>query len=1218
MRHPNRRAYLKLLLPSILVFVFLQGAGFRQQETPPNSSVVPADIIILVDRSKSLDFVYDDVIDSVRFTLRYLETFDNGGKFRVSVIPFWGDVRTENTQLRRLRPEFWNEFNREIGSSPKDNTDFSRAFCQLQRTIENQQGPGIDRPIIVFLFSDGKSEPFGDTYRNDRRFSDCFEELQGTPGGYKSPTFDTELASDVFENIQSRNFLERKPTLYTVAFRTPENLENEDTLWWRNLSSDYFPFCTLENNDNECVKVKEKIHLLDFLSKVLGEELFNGRVESFKKSDVATIEIQPRRYSTEMRISVLGKNNVTLLNPDGRLISPIKSEDDFLIYSALLRENDLTKNWKLSLPLGTDYRINFVEPSLQFVNYPKYVWTEGSFSISIEAIGSGAERLPDRISIELVDVNNKTVQASQGYLSRYGKNTWVGTFYVEEDVEPERYTIHVKDDELASLFINSVFPFDVFQSPQFGLAVSNYDPKSRNWFFTIPIQRTDYLPENPVVLGEFSLIDDNALEKKVRAEIVDGKAILSIRSEDVPAGEYRIDVKLLSGVMKGNIITPEVKSLFLANMYVVPNIESVFIDNQHRKVEVSLSSYYEYKNLLIELVDLNDNKRRSTDLNCDVQEDDAVCRAFFPINLEDATAPFEYNHLILKGTLVSDSGREISLADIPYDGAFNKVPFSEAMVAVLRPYEDFLEILFPILVAIPIILTLLYRQRFHPQLVSNALNLELERKVGLPIDQKKDDLENYSIEKVIRDILLPHKIIPLPWFYSAEKKSKNLFTWLTAENSILNTETLSALEKVIDDEPRRSHRNELWGRYKETIFGFIVNTSRDLFDVFDLINQTKYKIGNRSHLLERAKDLRDILTNPDIHPARSRQIENVLRTYEFLLGIQEHPVNKNILENSMIHDPYLGKLFNRLSRGITMPAAVRSILPVGKNSNKIIVDFELNKDHLFALGVDMGGVSPTCYYLKLRPEKTNTESQLFCVKDFELAQGLDFCDWEQPLLGAQFRLIVDRPEKEISINLGIVGLDKEGQVLEITRADIDGQRDNDPSWFEFVVVKNAWGRKISYDSRLDIAKEFCDDEELEKIKNVLKSANLPDMPSNYELDYRTILRFGGWKILQSENDYSLRELEIFRDMCIDVIGNDINLNRFGDVRNTTYEESRGKKNKYLFARNFDRAQNAEFFIPILDRNTFEDNYLIPVAHKRVLDKILNNIKKGNIGSNYGS
>ena len=1087
MNHLGRRAYLKLLLSSILVFFFLQGAVFKRQDTSP---IAPADIIILVDRSKSLDFVYKDVVDSVRFTLRYLETFDpNGSNFRVSVIPFAGDVKADTT-LEYLRPGFWKGFENEFSIGIQDNTDFSRAFCQLQRTMANQQGPGIDRQVIVFLFSDGESFPFGDTFANDRRFQDCFSDIPGIPTGYKTPILDSQFAVSIFENIITRNFSQQKPTLYTVAFQTPEHVkEDVNGSWWRDISSDYVAFCEEENGDGFCIKTDNKPHLVDFLNKVLASNLSGLQFEPFRKSDSTTVEIQPNRYTMEMRVSILGKDGVSLDDPHGNVQQPIKSEVDFLIYKIFVEKNDFNKTWLLTLPKSTDYRVDYINPAIRIVTLPRFAWAGHPFEFGIESVGQGnEERLPEEITVRLVDNQGRLVSESVTNLIRTSSTKWTGTLNLETRSQSGPYSIQLADKELDRLIADGEAKrlVDVLNPSQLGIMVPTYEPSTKTWIVMTPILNIDALPSYPTVEANAILVGREDVERKIPAEIKNGRVMIILDANKYPAGVYLFNLKLNSGISKWGL-TPEEYRSFPIKLYVIPTIEKV--NGLRRSVELTLSNYFPYEGLYIEVVNENKEVRRSDKLICKSNDGLVKCLGNMPPNREDINSDFRYSKVVLIGELASDN--EIFLAESPQTGILGSVSWTEVLLSWFEP------IIIPLLqgllavIGLAIVYYIVFTTRVSPQARAQKAIV----KVNKPGAAGRGDTKKKLYSNLLRVGRIP--------LWNRINQVRDCLIVLVRQEAFAPTLDLTAFEIIEDAISREfddTQRGMLNGVFKQAIADLLLLPVPNLIRFYNIINHDElesFKIIDNSDVIKRA-DWFSQLNGRINNIAIATAIGNSADFYRHLLGIMGRGINLIGV------DPLINQIIIKMTGKTTIrPISIQHF------ESEVVLDFEVPDGYLSYSNVR---INPSILYLTCSPDIAKNETRAICIGEF----GLHLYQWGTPLSGTKLRLII--PSSNVTnfrISVGITGITRRGNeilLLSLTTLERDA---GDRNWFDNNVIRNAWGgvnpRNINRIASC-VQQRHCNN-----YYGLYQGFIQKYYLANGDDSVENIIRFAGWKALSPDN-----------------------------------------------------------------------------------------------------
>lgn len=684
MQHLNRGLYLKLILLSILAFFLFQGANLWQQPEPP---IEPADIYVLVDRSKSLDFVAKDLTESVEFTLRYLQTFDpRGDSFRVAIIPFWGKTR-DDFSLQPMEPEFWEDFvNKFSPATPADNdyknTDFSRVFCQLRRTLKNQQIRGYNRQTVILLFSDGKSQPFGDTKAWDVKIQDCFSDLSlpSDVDDLKTSDLDVQFAASIFDAILKNNVAPKLPKLYTVIYKTTQriadekaedDLKNTSNTWWIKPSNEYLPYCVEESSDTgDCSKTGDKAGLLDFLNRVVVSGLLKLPVVPFQTSRTTTIEIRPHAYTMEMRISVLrNRQDVHLSDANNREQPPLPDMGaDFSIYRIPVPPETSSQVWRLTMPIGSDYRIDYVEPALQFAPPSHDAWTGNPFEVDLETLpeSPSAERLPDEIAVHLADTYGRPISGSEMIVNRYGRNHWTGVLNSRSEFAAGFYTLYLDNPDLQLLLApdKAGREINMHKPAHLGDLKPHYEPKTQNWILTISVVNAESLP-NYIVEAYSSLNGGLQDSKTPSPKIENGQIIFNLSEKDYPAGEYQFDLKLMPQRVPPEGMPPKENRSFVVNLYTLPKIEKVQIDSPGLIIGLSLSNYYpsQYQNLYVELVNPDDDRVNyfSEKLDCRPQKKVSFCSGQVLVNWsEDFATEYKFNKIILRGKLTS--GNEITLS----------------------------------------------------------------------------------------------------------------------------------------------------------------------------------------------------------------------------------------------------------------------------------------------------------------------------------------------------------------------------------------------------------------------------------------------------------------------------------------------------------------------------------------------------------------------------
>ncbi len=1161
MQHPNRGLYLKLILLSISVFLLFQGAN-RWQAGPP---IEPADIIILVDRSKSLDFVSDDVIEAVEFTLRYLETFNQGGNnFRVAIIPFGGATKP-GASLEALNPGFWKNFDHRFGPDLL-NTDFSRAFCQLQRTIANQQVTKNERQTIVLLFSDGKSEPFKDTPARDLMMQECFPSLQVPSNGYKSAEVDVEFAASIFKDIVKNNVAPKPPVLYTVIYKTSQRIDQEKTLgdsrdtWWQ-ISANYLAYCVEESLDTgDCAKVGEKSQLLDFLNEFLVSKLLGAHGAPFQKSSETITEIRARAYTMELRVSVLRNHeDIRLVDAAGREQSPFRDTGpDFSIYRIMIPPDGPGRSWRLTMPISSDYRVDYLEPMLRFALPAHIAWAGHAFEVHIEMPPSapGAERLPEEMVVKLVDSAKRPVPGSETTLMRQGRTRWTGVLHTRNEAAPGPYSIHLADSELERLVLPSEHEraVEVHRPAQLGDLQTHYDPKTESWNLVVPILNAENLPVNPVIRAKSVLVGGNTPEKQTDAliDIENRKATLHLLANQFPAGVYHFDLTLNQGMLDGSILTPEIYKSFPVTLYIIPSIENVDVDEVNRRVDLSLSNYFPYENLYAEFVNFNGETRRSENLSCIPHNGGADCSGEVVFFLKDINSTYSFTKITLKGKLAS--GNEVFLAESPEVGTFSVIPpgvvfgpilgsllniiavISPVIIMVIATIINITVVLLPVGIGIVIGIIVLYWARFTPREIVKHAQARIDNESSKNIAQRTPKHIIYGQD------FFPSTIIPIKFYSDILTKVANLEAWMgqkLANPTKSDLEDFKAIEKAIDLVPHEDGSDQLEKAYKDRFQNALLNHSQ-LRDVMILMNKTKFRIENQSKFLERAKWIAKIVRDNN-NGIRNRaaaanlpNLRKISRIYDFLLGTPNQLITPADWQLGIQLDPLIDNLNNQINR--EMKIAIKNVNVEtfdDKMHSKTIVDFELPPNLLQILDINTR-ISPTVFCLSA-PDSIKNSSKIFCVENFEQAQGLNTYNWDAPLWGTQFRLITENPDLNdlAKIKLEIPNLNKSVAIpLNVASFGI-----REATWFEDCVMNNVWG--VNFNPALSIvisdpalpatipSKPDCNMQPYNKCQKII--ANWINNPS-----HQNILRLGGWVVLSDMNHINQDTLAVFQNMLFDI------------------------------------------------------------------------------------
>ncbi len=1247
MHHSNRRVSLKILLPLMLVFLFLQGAGFSQPEPPPNSSVRPADIIILVDRSKSLDFVYDDVIDSVRFTLSYLETFDPDGRnFRVSIIPFAGNVKIK-PEFRRLQSEFMRDFNREFGTGSQDNSDFSRAFCEAKKIIDAQRVNGYERQILVFLFSDGDSYPFGDTLANDQLISECVDEKLYGPEDIKKPLIDIELAETIFKEIKDDAVsLQSQPVFfYTVALHTAERIDNDaKTDWWENISDNYMPYCRVENSNGNCIRSEDKVKLIDFLNSVFATQLLDMQASPFIKAEIESVEIQPNKYTSEMQVSVLNRQGVRLFDSSNRLLNPIQNDTEFLIYRIPISGYGNNGKWILQIPLNTFYKIDYLDPKVTFTQLPDYVWTDDTFEIRINVNGENRERkFPEEIFVSLLDNTGEPIEQSDSTLTRQGKNNWNGVLRIGENLPKGVYRVVFNDPEIDSLVsVNEKEPLvTLLLSPRIDGLATAYDSTAHRWTIRVPIINKENLPSNPILTGMYSLVGGkDAFVRPVQVGINDGELIIVLEEkENLLAGAYQFSIELMPGLLNGVISTPDINYSFSANLYVVPTIEDVVVDENQRSVELILSNFYQYKGLHVELLGMSGDERETGDLECALEQfGNAKCYGKIDFDIRDITSEYKFDRVVLIGQLAS--GDEIPLAEKETSGQLKSLP----PLLVLRPVLIFCSAIIIIFFLFLFMYWSFYNKKLRPNLVAQTTTDGLRSVHSVASTDVKNKLfyrilfsgvrtdENLVLNRkkeIIIRTLLPRTRIPILGYSTIGKKTENLIEWIILQlnnNQNVQDEDFKAVESVIDEETSFAHRDRLKDGYKGAFRRALGDTSLPLDNTFKVLNRTpSFRINSRSDFLEhRVRKINEFIDGFDnngfvVHDDRRDDLRRLLNIYRFVLGAENETINVEDIRRTSGMDYLVGDYFDDLNGNIVEACRLGArvhYVKVDHEKNKLIIDFELPRRILLPVRQDIGVVIPSMYYLRLEPDKTYPNGQFFCIRDFELAAGLQVYEWDSnpvqgtPLEGFVFRLIVDNPEKVHKITLGsIVSGSSESTVLEIPHNGMELDS-NDPQWFERNLMQSVWGNGIIYNAGIpaNIGKEKIKADKYQENFQLLFECGIIDKlfdPSDPDLN-QDVIRLSGWYLIQENATWQTDELALFRTMCRNVL-DDLSrdtLNEFEDIRDiNSYSLRNSSISAYKCIRSFSGPINNLPLFSVLNNKSYEDNFFILKTLHTILQKI---------------
>ena len=181
---------------------------------------------------------------------------------------------------------------------------------------------------------------------------------------------------------------------------------------------------------------------------------------------------------------------------------------------------------------------------------------------------------------------------------------------------------------------------DVLNPSQLGIMVPTYEPSTKTWIVMTPILNIDALPSYPTVEANAILVGREDVERKIPAEIKNGRVMIILDANKYPAGVYLFNLKLNSGISKWGL-TPEEYRSFPIKLYVIPTIEKV--NGLRRSVELTLSNYFPYEGLYIEVVNENKEVRRSDKLICKSNDGLVKCLGNMPPNREDINSDFRFS-----------------------------------------------------------------------------------------------------------------------------------------------------------------------------------------------------------------------------------------------------------------------------------------------------------------------------------------------------------------------------------------------------------------------------------------------------------------------------------------------------------------------------------------------------------------------------------------------
>ncbi len=105
-----------------------------------------ADIVIVIDRSPSLNLVTDATVDAAKFLLDYVDAIDPQHEYvRIAIIPFTkSPLKDKERLLAPLDDEAWETIEKlRNGSNLVDNTNFSAALCRVVF-------PAMTCPFLLF------------------------------------------------------------------------------------------------------------------------------------------------------------------------------------------------------------------------------------------------------------------------------------------------------------------------------------------------------------------------------------------------------------------------------------------------------------------------------------------------------------------------------------------------------------------------------------------------------------------------------------------------------------------------------------------------------------------------------------------------------------------------------------------------------------------------------------------------------------------------------------------------------------------------------------------------------------------------------------------------------------------------------------------------------------------------------------------------------------
>ena len=682
---------MKIRIWVIFLFVGTMGLGFvhagAAQGTHPSVDAPPirsADIVLLIDRSPSLNGVLDDVVDSAKFLMDYLEAIDPEHiYFRVAIVAFHG----EPVVLRGLDPlgiDAWETVEQLRYGSVWKNTNFSGALCQTWALLRpGAVNPGMDVDQFVILFSDGQSYPYQDKPVNFFKgvqptgFGDteCNTAIDDEEISIELPEKDRNFSRQILRwmSQNSKNGVQLYSVIYQLEERAHASV-SESAIWWR--GTDYIPACLEINEQGHCIEGIETSNLAAFFAKIIQTTLSTSEEVGFQAiPETGHLRIIPaNRYIERILVSVI-------------LSSPVESQElkDFVLLSTEQTNEDITPNrdpggtatgkvgeavYDLTISTGDEAWVLTAAPGSQV--WVQQIRPRFIIEVPLEEQATGSEYPVD---IRLHGVGKRLPEGNlQAYLARTDQKEVLPVFVMQvihpglwaaditAPMEEGIYALHLLDEELDQYIARQEYDLQVFAMPVAkDIRVLPYDWETERWTIQVDMEHGERLPTEIDLQGSIKDTEGNIINFGLLPQM----GILT-GTVDIPInpGDYLVMVKLPKIRTVDGVIYWGDPNPLLHPFYETPAITDIQIENAENKITLSISRLFNFDDLKI-LLTYSDANDVPPPIVIKLECDNFTNKPVFETACQGEIPAFDHQVEVSSATLSGKlaSGDEIQLTD---------------------------------------------------------------------------------------------------------------------------------------------------------------------------------------------------------------------------------------------------------------------------------------------------------------------------------------------------------------------------------------------------------------------------------------------------------------------------------------------------------------------------------------------------------------------------